>query len=64
MGVPVVASEQAAGGVDAVPGEHLLVASSAEAFSKAILRPELVQIGLIVNEITKARKGSLPFPKP
>src|SRR3546814_1925897 len=28
MGVPVVASPQAAGGVDATPGEHLLVAES------------------------------------
>lgn len=38
MGVPVVASEQAAGGVDAVPGEHLLVAATPEEYSEAILR--------------------------
>jgi polysaccharide biosynthesis protein PslH len=30
MGVPVVCSPQAAGGVDAVPGEHLLVAATPE----------------------------------
>lgn len=38
MGVPVVASEQAAGGVDAVPGDHFLVASAPETYSEAILR--------------------------
>lgn len=37
MGVPVVASEQAAGGVDAVPGEHLLVGSTPDEFARAIL---------------------------
>jgi sugar transferase (PEP-CTERM/EpsH1 system associated) len=38
MGVPVVASRVAAAGVDAVPGEHLLVASSPDEYATAILR--------------------------
>ena len=38
MGVPVVTSPAAAGGVDAVPGEHLLVASSHEQQAEAVLR--------------------------
>jgi sugar transferase (PEP-CTERM/EpsH1 system associated) len=38
MGVPVVTSRAAAGGVDAVPGEHFLVASSHEEQAKAVLR--------------------------
>ncbi|MFQ5774656.1 MAG: TIGR03087 family PEP-CTERM/XrtA system glycosyltransferase [Kiloniellaceae bacterium] len=38
MGVPVVASEVAARGVDAVPGEHLLAAGSADDFAAQILR--------------------------
>lgn len=37
MGVPVVASAIAAGGVDATPGEHLLVATTAENYRDAIL---------------------------
>lgn len=37
MGVPVVTSSAAAGGVDAVPGEHLLVADTPEQVSAAIL---------------------------
>jgi sugar transferase (PEP-CTERM/EpsH1 system associated) len=40
MGVPVVCSPQAAGGVDAVPGEHILVAATpkeTEAAIKALL---------------------------
>jgi polysaccharide biosynthesis protein PslH len=36
MGVPVVCSRQAAGGVDAVPGRHLLTAGSAEEYVAAI----------------------------
>jgi len=44
MGVPVVASKLAAGGVDAVPGEHLLVADSPAEYANAIVmlfeRPE------------------------
>ncbi len=36
MGVPVVCSTTAAGGVDAVPGEHLLVASSPEQYVAAV----------------------------
>ncbi len=38
MGVPVVASRVAAGGVDAEPGEHFLVASTPEEYEQAILR--------------------------
>ena len=38
MGVPVVTSTIAAGGVDAVPGEHLLVADTPEALAAAIER--------------------------
>jgi hypothetical protein len=38
MGVPVVSSRTAAGGVDAVAGEHLLVASTPAEYRDAILR--------------------------
>jgi sugar transferase (PEP-CTERM/EpsH1 system associated) len=38
MGVPVVASVQAAGGIDAVPGEHFLTASSPQEYADAVLR--------------------------
>jgi len=38
MGTPVVASLEAAGGVDAVPGEHFLTASSPGEYRDAILR--------------------------
>ena len=38
MGVPVVASRVAAAGVDAVPGEHLLAASTPDEYRDAILR--------------------------
>ena len=37
-GVPVVTSSLAAAGVDAVPGEHMLVATSPEEYCAAILR--------------------------
>lgn len=37
MGVPVVASQLAAAGVDAVPGEHLLVGSRPEEYADQIL---------------------------
>ena len=37
MGVPVVSSSAAAGGVDAVPGEHLLVADTPEAYAENVL---------------------------
>jgi hypothetical protein len=36
MGVPVVSSRIAAGGVDAVSGEHFLVADTAEEYAQAI----------------------------
>ena len=38
MGVPVVSSAIAAGGVDAVGGEHFLVAETPEQYAEAILR--------------------------
>jgi len=38
MGVPVVSSRIAAGGVDAIAGEHLLVASTPAEYRDAILR--------------------------
>ena len=38
MGVPVVCSSAAAGGVDAVPGEHLLTADTPREYADAILR--------------------------
>lgn len=38
MGVPVVVSPEAAGGIDAVPDEHVLVAAGPEATRDAILR--------------------------
>lgn len=41
MGVPVITSSIAAGGVDAVPGEHLRVADSPEQLANAVL--EVVQ---------------------
>ncbi len=37
MGVPVVTSKVAAGGVDAVPGEHFLIAEGHEAFAAAVI---------------------------
>ena len=38
MGVPVVSSEVAAGGVDVIPGEHMLTAAEPQAFAEAVLR--------------------------
>jgi hypothetical protein len=38
LGVPVVSSDTAAGGVDALAEEHFLVAANPEAFAQAILR--------------------------
>ena len=38
MGVPVVCSERAAGGVDAIAGEHLLTAEDAAACEGALAR--------------------------
>ncbi len=38
MGVPTVTSELAASGVDAVPGEHLLTASTDSGYAEAVLR--------------------------
>jgi glycosyltransferase involved in cell wall biosynthesis len=38
LGIPVVASEVAAGGVDTLPGEHLLTARTTAEYEMAILR--------------------------
>jgi glycosyltransferase involved in cell wall biosynthesis len=38
MGVPVVCSGTAAGGVDAVPGQHLLVAGPEDQYADNIVR--------------------------
>ncbi|NND46612.1 MAG: TIGR03087 family PEP-CTERM/XrtA system glycosyltransferase [Woeseiaceae bacterium] len=38
MGVPVICSKAAAGGVDAVPGRHLLVAESPEQYTDHVIR--------------------------
>jgi len=38
MGVPVVCSKNAAGGVDAVPGQHLLVSDSPDRYASNIIR--------------------------
>jgi polysaccharide biosynthesis protein PslH len=38
MGVPVVTSSVAAGGVDALPGTHLVVADSPAEIAEAVLR--------------------------
>lgn len=48
MGIPVVASELAAAGVDAVPGEHLLAADEPQAMCDAIL-------GIVENPAERAR---------
>jgi sugar transferase (PEP-CTERM/EpsH1 system associated) len=37
-GVPCVSSRVAAGGVDAVPGEHMLIGDTARTFAEAVLR--------------------------
>jgi sugar transferase (PEP-CTERM/EpsH1 system associated) len=37
MGVPVIASERAAGGIDAIPDSHFLVASTPDEYTLAIL---------------------------
>jgi len=38
MGLPVVTSRQAAGGVDAIDGEHFLVASTPESYAALVLK--------------------------
>lgn len=38
MGVPVICSKSAAGGVDALPGQHLLVAESPDQYADSIIR--------------------------
>jgi polysaccharide biosynthesis protein PslH len=48
MGVPVVASPETAKGIDAVAGEHLLVASDADAMAAAVTR-------LLCDEDERAR---------
>ncbi len=48
LGIPVVASRLAAGGVDAVPGEHLLTARTPDEYRAAIL-------GIVENPPERAR---------
>ncbi|MGH8501170.1 MAG: TIGR03087 family PEP-CTERM/XrtA system glycosyltransferase [Gammaproteobacteria bacterium] len=48
MGVPVVASRPAAGGIDAVPDEHFVIATTAEEYVEAILH-------LLESPIERAR---------
>lgn len=38
MGVPVVTTTRAAGGLDAIPGDHFLAASHPEEFAQAVIR--------------------------
>jgi len=38
MGIPVVSSVKAAGGIDAIPGEHFLTASEPQEYASSILR--------------------------
>ena len=51
MGVPVVTSPEAAGGVDAVPGEHVLVARSPEDYVEKVLT-------LMTDQLTRQRFGA------
>ena len=51
MGVPVVASEIAAGGVDAIPGKHLLTANEPEEYVRHI-------VGLLDNPAWRLQVGS------
>jgi polysaccharide biosynthesis protein PslH len=48
LGVPVVTSRVAAGGVDAIPGQHFIVASTPQEYANAILR-------IMGNEDERAR---------
>jgi polysaccharide biosynthesis protein PslH len=51
MGVPVVTSPEAAGGVDAVPGEHVLVARSPEDYAEKVLT-------LMTDQLARQRLGA------
>jgi sugar transferase (PEP-CTERM/EpsH1 system associated) len=51
LGVPVVCSPQASGGVDAVPGEHLLVAATAEEWTARVC-------GLLEDPATRNALGA------
>ncbi len=51
MGVPVVSSVVAAGGVDAVPGEHFLTAGDADTLAEQV-------IGLLQNPARRAELGA------
>ena len=48
LGTPVVASDLAAAGVDAVPGEHLLAAGTPEGLAKAV-------VGLLSDPAERSR---------
>lgn len=52
LGIPVVATFQAAKGVDAVPGKHLLVADDPENFARRVL--EILEGAQLHSQLTKA----------
>jgi polysaccharide biosynthesis protein PslH len=55
MGVPVVCSREASGGVDAVPGEHLLAYDSREQFISAVLN--VLQSRELRQRLAEAGRG-------
>jgi hypothetical protein len=54
MGIPVVATPQAAKGVQAVPGQHLLVGDGPEAFAKHVI--DVLQNGTVRNNLLEAAR--------
>ena len=52
MGLPVVTTKQAAKGIEAVPGKHLLVADDAENFAWRVL--DILEAKNLHSELTKA----------
>jgi len=57
MGVPVVASAEAAQGVDCVPGKHFLTASSNQEFANAVIH--LLSDGKERNRFSKAGRARI-----
>ncbi len=56
MGIPVIATPQAAKGIQAVPGTHLLVAESPEKFAQDVVR--LLSQPALKSETWRMRPGS------
>ena len=52
MGIPVVATSEAANGIQAVPGEHLLVADEPEAFAGHVVK--VLQNGALRKQLSEA----------